>query len=347
MYEYDDEEYVSEYDEDAKAIMEITFRSEKAFINAMIREFEQLIVLLNDSVSDYDEMEEKIQEFKEALLYAAKHSTSQTAAWTTEDTIELILKIVQETLPSSIRGAKANVYPRSGRAKTSMSRFVKNPPKHTNSSVSFITGPMRTERLCFCLEYPVGFIDKKVGLPITRYGKSQNVGFYHQEPIRDAQFTWYYFEPDSDKYIIAKNCFVARNKLAMYLLLKAKIIVSGVPFDSLAYPPQYEYIMKSIFDKVSAFPDPIDVLTSSDEIEINKNGDTNYFRNMKKNTVDFDKGGLDFLDEIVWKFARMLDIDVLVFTHQSGSNKRLVAECLDVRPRSESLASIVTMEKTN
>lgn len=251
-----------------------------------------------------------------------------------DNIIQLILSLGQEITPKTLTGES---YPRSKRARTRMKRLLpRSPLRYSNENIILLNNFSLNE-FCFCLEYPTGYITTTTGIPVTRYGSGETYGYYSDEPVLNAEYTWYYVEPDSDLYLISNSVYVARNKIAMYIALNLE--TNSAFFDIEIGERIKKKMRKELRNDNYDYKD----LINSNEVNIDENW-TNYFRNPKTGDIAFEGGMTDFLDKELWSLARKIGIEVLVFTHQPGNYGRLVAECLDVRNRRTSLESIVINE---
>jgi hypothetical protein len=276
----------------------------------------------------------------------------------------------QNTIPK-VLSKNSPRYPRSGRPVTRMSKLIdKSALRRITIDPRNIFDKFIAEPGCFCLDVNIGdYTDKFI--PVLRYGRSASEGFYGTESGQvhhDADFTWYYIEPDSDIYLHGNKIAVFRNKLQATLILSRiyedktgdYIIPHGIEaqmfdlMDSYLLDIRDENMVDE--DWSDEFDPPYHLLKSDDHF-LNKyrinifleNGEmpilgtrfTNFFRTLDTPTEIYFGGGLlDFLDETIQILASQLGIDIVVLTHQAGNSGRLVSELLDTRKRSISFSNL-------
>lgn len=243
--------------------------------------------------------------------------------------------IAQETTPQPVSG---KMYPRSKRAITKMTRLLGRTPDVVDVKD---TWTLEHTDMCFCWDLPIGeYTD--LYIPVTRYGKSSGTGYYGRYDEGDPSFTWYYVEPDSDFVLHSKRTYVARNKVQAFLFLAEDPKIRSGKYDTRMLETLI-YIEDVFFHSINVnYNDTyLSVLAESDERPLNPETTvTNFFRDPVNKVIYGEGGEMDFLDEVLADVAHDLGYDTLVFTHQPGTYGRLVSECLDVRKRSTSFASI-------
>jgi hypothetical protein len=137
-----------------------------------------------------------------------------------------IIQRYQEITPTPISRRNEMVYPRSSRARTKMSRLLGNSVPKVDvdlfKSAIKLNDKLYQDETCFCLEMDIGDHSGPMLIPVTRFGKSLEEGYYgsmKKEVHKDAVFTWYYYEPDSDFVLLSNKTFIAKNKVQAFLLL--------------------------------------------------------------------------------------------------------------------------------
>jgi hypothetical protein len=137
-----------------------------------------------------------------------------------------IIQRYQETTPTPISRRNEMVYPRSSRARTKMTRLLGNSVHKVNPDLYRnaikLNDNLYQDKTCFCLGMNIGDYSSPMLIPVTRFGKSLEEGYYgsmKKEVHKDALFTWYYYEPDSDFVLLSNKTLVARNKVQAFLLL--------------------------------------------------------------------------------------------------------------------------------
>jgi hypothetical protein len=174
-----------------------------------------------------------------------------------------VINSYQNTTPRPLR-KNTELYPGSSRAKTKMTKILSgitiNKLPAISESDTFL-GIVK-EQSCFCLNANIGTYENKF-IPVTRYGGSSSTGYYGMaegKEYKDANFTWYYFEPDSDFYLFAKRVLVARNKIQASLILslqKAQAMgYTGDLADIMEYinnQGKLEYIGDTLFDQLDEY----------------------------------------------------------------------------------------------
>lgn len=268
-----------------------------------------------------------------------------------EDEIRHILEYAQQVTPKVAYG---ETYPRSGRPKTTMRRLLPATPPKIDKKVRILDN-FDINSLCFCLNEPSGKVKETVAIPVTRYELEPGHGFYGRGTNPNVNYTWYYIEPDSDLYLISDRVFVGRNKITMFIQLYkefenkleeiGKLMNKNDEKELEKMKTYYEEKLKQYFNVDNI---DWDVIIDDKELVISKStsvtsNSTNYLRNLQTGKIGFEGGVLDNLDSLLGSISSYLGYDILVFTHQPGNYGRLVAECLDVRNRMTSLASIVKL----
>jgi hypothetical protein len=272
----------------------------------------------------------------------------ETLGYRLNSNITTLINSYQEAVVFPLRSS-TELYSMSGRPKTKMSKILTKSAKEKTNSFAVLNDPSLylLEPNCFCLNIPIGPLAERVYIPVIRFGKSSSTGYYGATNNSEADFTWYYIEPQSDFLLRSNKTFVARNKIQAFLLLNKD---------------ETHWLYRSAIRLINEYLDAIgeydleesevlDLITRSEEIII-KDDYTNFFRKLKrtgggtsatykqKNSIFFGVGGMDIFDEELTKLARENGYDVLILTHQSGNSGRLVSELVDTRKRGDSLNSI-------
>lgn len=310
------------------------------------------------------------------LVEIIKHIES-TTGYSLNVNVKDLIANYQNTIPK-VLSKNTIKYPRSGRPVTQMTRLINKSalPKLPITESKKILNNFHTDPSCFCLDINIGMY-KDVYIPVLRYGKSATHGYYGTltgQQYLDADFTWYYIEPDSDIYLHGNNVFVARNKLQAVLALDRLLIEKnlGTPDEEATYI--HYKIEKLMFDSIKEYLEdlsyevdeqdfdneftPMDIkdndyfinlykvniFMENDEKPILGSRFTNFFRTIEEpdhpTDIYFVGGLLDYLDEPIDTLAKELGIDIVILTHQSGNSGRLVSELLDTRKRSISFANL-------
>jgi uncharacterized membrane protein YgcG len=174
-----------------------------------------------------------------------------------------VINSYQNTTPRPLR-KNTELYPGSSRAKTKMTKILSGITINKLPAISetdTFTGIVK-EQSCFCLNANIGTYVNKF-IPVTRYGGSSSTGYYGMaegKEYKDANFTWYYFEPDSDFYLFAKRVLVARNKIQAALILSLQKAQATGHTGDLADIMEYtnnqgklEYIGDTLFDQLDEY----------------------------------------------------------------------------------------------
>jgi hypothetical protein len=181
---------------------------------------------------------------------------------------------------------------------------------------------------CFCLDYNNGVYQNTMYIPIIRYGKSENEGFYGKGEIKNSNFTWYYLEPDSKIYLKSDKTLITKNKVTA--------IIDLFRMRSDLDPNILFEFLSNIY--INIYGDqPSDINKFEKDLKNEKyihigQGVNNYFE-LDDGGLLFSGGKLDYLDPYITEFCRDVNIDVVILTHQSGNSGRLVSECVDSRNR--------------
>jgi hypothetical protein len=262
--------------------------------------------------------------------------------------IASLVNSYQEAVVFPLR-TSTELYGMSGRPKTKMSKILTKGIKEKKNSFIVFNEPSfyLLEPNCFCLNIPIGPLAEPVYIPVIRFGKSNATGYYGATSNSEADFTWYYIEPQSDFLLRSNKTFVARNKIQAFLLLN-KDTTYWLYKSALKLIDEY-------LDKINEYDldqsEALDLITRNEEIVI-KDDYTNFFRKLKrtgggtsatykqKDSIFFGVGGMDIFDEDITELARKQGYDVLILTHQSGNSGRLVSELVDTRKRRDSLNNI-------
>lgn len=140
-----------------------------------------------------------------------------------EDDINMLIQEFQEITPVPILG---KTFPRSSRGYTRMSKILGREPAKIPSRF-VILDTFNIEPWCFCMDHPSGPIEGSIAIPVTRYGLNADTGYYVRRPVKNANYTWYYVEPDSELLLTASRVYIAKNKFDMVLRLYNEIREKG------------------------------------------------------------------------------------------------------------------------
>lgn len=137
-----------------------------------------------------------------------------------------IIQKYQEQTPKAISRRNEMRFSKSQRAKTKMTGLLGENVQFFSKEIAetsrFIDQDLYVDPTCFCLNLDIGEHTEKILIPVTRFAKSLEEGYYgtlKKEIHHDAIFTWYYYEPESDFVLVSNRTFVARNKLQAFLIL--------------------------------------------------------------------------------------------------------------------------------
>lgn len=145
------------------------------------------------------------------------------ASGVSEDDINMLIEEFQEITPVPILG---KTFPRSSRGYTRMNKILGREPAKIPSRFVIID-TFNIEPWCFCMDHPSGPIEGSIAIPVTRYGLNADTGYYVRKPVKNANYTWYYVEPDSELLLTARRVYIAKNKFDMALRLYNEIREKG------------------------------------------------------------------------------------------------------------------------
>ena len=216
------------------------------------------------------------------------------------------------------------VYP-SGRPRTTLS-FIPNIKKLKNiENYEIITGDANPSR-CWLLSPELfgkhKIIEEDILIPVVRYQAGMSRGLYNEEYSDKFCGTFYYFEPNSEYFLVSEKILIAVNKMTAYYYLqdsndkeKSKIQILDLIHSSLFYLTDQE--VESSFNRMLV-------------------GVVKYNKNMY--AIE------DIYDQVLCKLASSKGIDTIILAGMTGQS-RIVTEVLDTRSREESFSSIY--QKTN
>jgi ankyrin repeat protein len=182
---------------------------------------------------------------------------------------------------------------------------------------------------CYCLIHDFGVFDN-IYIPVSRYGEPEK-GYYGPTPTMNANFTWYYLEPNSEIYLYSPKTLITKNKITALIELQRRLRIDLANLKQIV-----EYEIGKVDDTI------YDTLLQKEKVMIDKSTN-NYFETTDGEFL-FADGQADYLDEDITNYSRELGIDVVVLTHQSGSSGRLVSECVDNRLRSVSYSNLYYLD---
>lgn len=215
----------------------------------------------------------------------------------------------------------------SGRAKTDLEDSFgwKFKIIHNTSNICSCQ-TVENSQTAFAVNIPFGY-HYDVLIPCTRYCDSPTSGLYFKTGVEtntaNISQTWYYIEPDSNYMLYAPRVYVAPHKLNAYLQL-----CNNYDEDLLIY-------LEVLFNDYN-IPFCIENLKNNVETIYHKSI-TTYFRDTE---TYFEDGCFDCIDDYIQPLVSLHNIDVMIFTHQTGSYKKLVSECVDCRTRETSFNNI-------
>lgn len=293
-----------------------------------------------------------IAEVKEKLSYLLrikpKYAFLKDILQKLDIDLDEILDEFQGIVPQPIEG-NPRIY-KSGRGKVSPHRVkalgYKQFPRIPDLK-PLILDSFTYDSSCVCMNNEWGFyVDAYI--PVIRYGSSEYTGYYHEDTeIKDAEFTWYYVEPESGVYLHANKVYVGKNKFTVLYELEEWL---KQPFDEdlknlLEVFKHYAEVTEIDYDLL------LRALLGQKRGMINDSVD-NYLFDYGIKKYYYDKGEDDYydwsewnfddLDEHIWECARKLGIEVVIMTHQNAASGRLVTEALDTRKRIVSYNNLYT-----
>jgi len=203
-------------------------------------------------------------------------------------------------------------------------------------------------------------------LPVSRYASGMSKGLYYNEDDGDSETneycgTFYYYEPDSNVYLIFNNYRIYKNKFDAINGLYNEYINSNVKSskytkNKLQKYINISYLTQNIFnDDIIKFVEkyytseidlPEDLILTPEEIyeiiptklrkEILNEVSVKRYAGVILGLYALE----DSYDQIICDLANELDIDVLVLTSMAGSHQ-IVEEILDVRDRMTSFSCLI------
>lgn len=175
-----------------------------------------------------------------------------------------------------------------------------------------------------------------LAIPVTRYRRDVNQGFYHGVRPEHVCGTYYYYEPESTTFLICKPGRIKsfRNKIEAYKSVK-RTSDPRITLSIINQKAFERYMNGTLPDNLHLSPQELSSILGVDLKHEDMNSTPRY--SAKELGLYASE---DSLDQPLCGVASDKGYDVIILTHMPG-NYQVVTEILDTRPQGDSYASLV------